>query len=124
MGYTTDFTGRLKFSRKLTDEEYSTLMILSDERHGGNIDTTEGFPGFYCQWIPTNDRKYLLWDGNEKFYHYIEWLNFIIDRHLEPWGVTVTGTLRWKGESRDDKGKIRADASVLTITRTKKKIPT
>jgi hypothetical protein len=117
MGYTTEFRGRLKFSRQLTEVESAVMHELAETRHGGNIAEDPAFPGYYCQWIVTGDRKYLEWDGGEKFYNYIEWLNHIIDRHLEPWGVTVTGTIRWQGEERNDKGRIRADNSVLTITR-------
>jgi len=121
MGYTTEFKGKFRLSRKLNDEEYAVLIALNDERHGGNINVYSGFPGYWCGWLPTADRSYIVWDGQEKFYHYIEWLNFIVDRHLEPWGVTVTGTVRWTGETKEDKGRIRFDQSVMTVHRAKQK---
>jgi hypothetical protein len=117
MGYTTKFTGKFKLSRKLTNEECETLVKFSDERHGGNMDVYGGYPGFWCQWVPSADSKHIVWDGGEKFYHYVEWLHLILDRYLEPWGVTATGKVKWLGEDRGDRGTIELNESIMTVTR-------
>ena len=47
-----------------------------------------------------------MWDGNEKFYSYIEWLEYLIDKVLAPRGYVVNGEVTWGGEDRRDTGKI------------------
>ncbi len=63
-------------------------------------------PGLWCQWIPSDDNKTIIWDGGEKFYNYVEWLEYIICHFLEPWGYTLNGTVTWQGEEHLDVGRI------------------
>lgn len=46
------------------------------------------------------------WDGGEKFYDYVDWLWYIIEHFLKPWGYTVNGEVRWCGEDDEDRGTI------------------
>ena len=62
-------------------------------------------PGLWCQWIVDEDGN-IAWDQNEKFYCYIEWLEYIIKNFIEPSGYTVSGVIEWQGESWDDRGLI------------------
>jgi hypothetical protein len=63
-------------------------------------------PGLWCQWVPTDDGCELIWDGGEKFYNYVEWLDYLIDKILAPRGYTLNGECQWFGEERDDVGVI------------------
>lgn len=63
-------------------------------------------PSLWCQWTPTEDRQWLKWDGGEKFYAYVEWMKYLIDRILKPRGYTVNGCIEWQGEESDDRGRI------------------
>jgi len=63
-----------------------------------------GQPGLWCQWRPTDDGNGIEWDGGEKFYHYTEWLSYLIDTFLKPWGYTVNGEVQWAGEDSSDRG--------------------
>jgi len=63
-------------------------------------------PGLWCQWVPTEDRMGIEWDGNEKFYHYTEWIKYLIEKILSPRGYILNGTVKWQGEDMDDRGKI------------------
>ena len=63
-------------------------------------------PGLWCQWIPTEDGDGIEWDGGEKFYDYIEWLEYIIRNFIEPWGYKLSGEVLWRGEDFEDFGKI------------------
>ena len=67
-------------------------------------------PGLWNHWVPHYDEcegtHAIIWDGGEKFYDYIEWLEYLIENFLEPWGITINGTVRWYGEDRGDEGKI------------------
>lgn len=116
MGYTTDFQGRFKLSEPLTVEQKNTLDEFADTRHGGNTEVEAGKPGFWCQWRPTQDGEGLEWDGGEKFYNYTEWLNYIVENFLKPWGLTLNGTVHWRGEEFGDNGKIEVDNNVITPT--------
>jgi hypothetical protein len=69
-------------------------------------DTPSGQPGVWCQWIPSQDGKSLEWDGNEKFYDYLEWLEYIIKHFLVRWGVTANGAVTYCGEESSDTGII------------------
>lgn len=63
-------------------------------------------PGLWCQWIITEDRKHLAWDGGEKFYEYIEWLQYMIDNFFTPSGFFLNGSVEWQGEDPGDTGTI------------------
>lgn len=62
-------------------------------------------PGLWCQWI-INDEGELEWDQNEKFYHYVEWLEYLITHFFEPLGYVLNGDVEYQGEDSDDFGKI------------------
>jgi len=70
-----------------------------------NLPPTEQ-PGLWCQWVPSEDGTQIVWDGGEKFYHYVEWIEYIIQHFLQPWGITLNGTVEWRGEDWDDTGFI------------------
>lgn len=76
-------------------------------------------PGLWCQWIIGFDAKnqsyYLEWDGNEKFYYYVEWLQYLIDNFLSPTGWILNGTIEYRGEEMEDIGIIKADENVITV---------
>lgn len=63
-------------------------------------------PGLWCQWVPSDDGSTLVWDEGEKFYDYVEWVQYIIDHFLKPWGRTLGGHVRFQGEDTDDRGAI------------------
>ena len=71
-------------------------------------------PGLWCQWIPTDDASELVWNGGEKFYNYVEWLQYLIDKILAPRGYTLNGECQWFGENRDDVGTIIVKNNVVT----------
>lgn len=71
-------------------------------------------PGLWCQWVPTDDGSELVWDGGEKFYNYVEWLDYLIDKILAPRGYTINGECQWFGENRDDVGVIIVKNNIVT----------
>jgi hypothetical protein len=42
----------------------------------------DGQPGFWCQWVPTDDGGAIEWSGGEKFYDSPEWMQYIIDHFI------------------------------------------
>jgi hypothetical protein len=69
--------------------------------------------GLWCQWVPTDDGMGIEWNGTEKFYNYIEWLEYIIDNFLTPWGIKVNGMVEWSGEDHDDIGVIEVINNIV-----------
>ena len=96
------FVGGLGFCGQ--DPDASTLD------HNGS----GAMPGLWCQWVPTEDGTGIEWDEGEKFYDYTEWLQFIVDHFLRPWGYVLNGEVTWTGERRDDVGKLIAKNNVVT----------
>lgn len=72
-------------------------------------------PGLWCHWEPSDDGKFIKWDGGEKFYQYDTWLRYINQHFLKPWGVKLTGDVKWYGESRSDRGVILAGTEISTL---------
>jgi hypothetical protein len=78
------------------------------------IENGECQPGLWCQWILT-DKEELQWDGNEKFYHYVEWLVYLIDNFFEEWGIKLNGEVSWVGEDSSDRGKIVVENNKVRV---------
>jgi hypothetical protein len=77
-------------------------------------------PGLWCQWevkrdfdIPTT--ICLEWDGGEKFYNYVEWLNYLIKHFFSKWNIVFNGSIEWKGEDGSDRGVIVVEDNVVKI---------
>jgi hypothetical protein len=63
-------------------------------------------PGYWCQWTPNAEGTVIAWDEGEKFYNYVEWLVYLIENFLKPWGRSLTGEVSWRGEEHEDFGRI------------------
>ena len=79
----------------------------------------QGQPGLWCQWIPTNTLDGLEWDEGEKFYHYVEWLEYLIEHFLTPWGLSISGEVSFQGEDPTDCGVIKVVHNKVTVHPTK-----
>ncbi|MDF1699611.1 MAG: hypothetical protein P1V36_00435 [Planctomycetota bacterium] len=88
----------------------------------------EGQPGLRCQWVPdTGEMRHwregpdltacdrIQWDGNEKFYCYVEWLEYIIAHFLKPWGYVLNGEVEFQGEDRSDMGLIDVTDNTVSV---------
>lgn len=160
MGYTTNFTGKMKIDPPLNSDQVNYINKFNNTRRmsrdasicakmpdpvreavglpvgiegeffvGGlgfagqdndksileHNSPSSTQPGLWCQWEVTENGKYLKWDGGEKFYDYIEWLRYIQDNMLKPWGSSLEGTIKWKGEDSSDRGAILAiDGEIIS----------
>jgi len=72
-------------------------------------------PSLWLQWRPTDDGTAIEWDGGEKFYSYVEWIEYLIEKVLAPRGYTLTGAVQWRGENFDDLGTILIQDNVVTV---------
>ena len=71
-------------------------------------------PGLWNQWNPNEDGTEIIWDGSEKFYNYIEWIKYLINTFLAPWGYKVNGQVEWRGEDNSDIGVLEVVDNVVT----------
>ena len=100
MGYTTKFEGEFIITPYPTEEFVETINLFSSKRHDeGN------YPGIWCQWI-INSNGRLLWNGGEKFYYYVEWLQYLLDEYFKPQGYELNGKVNYRGERLEDMGMI------------------
>lgn len=110
MGYTTKFTGHLTLSRHLTMAEAKTLLEISEEYRTIEQSSLASItdpapPKGYMQWVPDESLKHIVWDQNEKFYDYEQWLKWIVAA-LASWGIEAAGSFKWQGESVGDIGEL------------------
>lgn len=65
-------------------------------------------PGLWCKWIIAKDENsyYLEWNEGEKFYHYVEWLKYLIDHFFTPNNLILNGIVAYQGEDKEDNGYI------------------
>ena len=143
MGYTTEFRGGWKLNKKLDDDTFNLLVGLASTRRvarnlegygvegefywkdDGNcgqnhtpdvIDSNrppKTQPSLWLQWVPTEDRMGIEWDGGEKFYSYVEWIEYLITAILAPRGYVLNGSVEWRGEEWDDIGIIRIEDNIV-----------
>lgn len=149
MGYSTDFLGGFSINKPLSPKMKEFLTKFSESRRmkrtqtkefgiegeffvdGG--DNTSGSdvidhnnsastqPGLYCQWIPNEDGTIIIWDSNEKFYYYNEWLVYLIHKILAPNGYILNGEVVWQGQETGDVGTIIVENNKVFIEPFKKK---
>lgn len=74
-----------------------------------------GQPTLWCCWAPNEDGTTIIWDGNEKFYMYAEWLEYLIKHFMGPWGYVLNGKVEWRGEGWDDTGVIAVTESEVEV---------
>jgi len=65
-------------------------------------------PGLWLGWVisESDGIYYLEWDGAEKFYYYIQWLEYLINNIFNKNGILLNGDIKWFGEDREDIGVI------------------
>ena len=63
-------------------------------------------PSLWCQWVPNKDGTEIKWDGSEKFYEYVPWIQYLITKILAPRGYALNGEVKWQGEDPEDMGII------------------
>lgn len=160
MGYTTDFSGQLEFSKPLTASQVKYINAFQSTRrmkrdaikaesfpdelrlavglpigsegayyvgshNDGNCGQTQDasiidynsngkMPSLWCRWEVSEDGTNLQWDGGEKFYCYVEWLQYLITHFFDVWGVKLNGKIEWFGEDSDDTGTITVNNSQIS----------
>jgi len=71
-------------------------------------------PGLWCQWVLDSPDE-LTWDGDEKFYEYVAWLQYLIKNFFEVWKIKLNGEVTWNGDDPSDIGKIIVKDNVVAV---------
>ena len=72
-------------------------------------------PSLWCQWVYDPKSNVIKWDQNEKFYNYVDWIKYIIDKILKPNNFSLTGVVKWVGQDIFDKGEIRIKNNTVKL---------
>lgn len=108
MGYQTHFDGAFKLDKPLTAKQVNTLRAFASDRHEGG-----DFPGYYCQWVASADGDAIIWNEDDSFRDYVQWLEYLIAKFIKPWGRLLNGVVDWEGEEPGDLGKIHVKDNVV-----------
>ncbi|TWU00589.1 hypothetical protein Pla108_15410 [Botrimarina colliarenosi] len=117
MGFSTIYLKPFRFDRVIDTEHAEVLFEFSDTEHEDENGEPGGDgkpPTYYCQWIPTEDRAGLEWDKNEKFYHGKEWLEYLIERFIEPWGYKLNGEVPWYIDDFEQAGMLTVKDNIVS----------
>ena len=116
MGYSTDFRGSLDFDKPLTKDMVETYNKFANQRHEDGYQPN-GKPSIWLQWeiVEKNGNYTLEWDGGEKFYEYVKWLEYVIKYIFKGWGLKLTGEIEWRGEEWGDTGTIVVEDNNITV---------
>lgn len=63
-------------------------------------------PGLWCNWVPNTQGTEIIYNNVEKFYKYKDWIYYLLENFLIPWGYIVNGTISYSGEYPGDSGDI------------------
>lgn len=75
-----------------------------------------GQPSLWCDWIFSENGQIILVDETkEKFYGYVEWIEYLIKHFLSPWGYVLNGQVKWFGERAGDVGKIEIIDNYISL---------
>jgi hypothetical protein len=90
-------------------------FLVADETVINHNSPPQTQPGLWCQWTYNIDKNTVEWDGGEKFYHYVDWLEYLIEKVFEPNGYKLNGEVKWCGESGYDEGTINVNNNFISI---------
>lgn len=107
MGYSTKFTGSLKFAHNITVKEIAALKAMEC------IDRREIVPAPKGEWyyldLEANDElDGIKWSGAEKSYDMVGQVNYVIDKMKKDWPkFSLSGEMAAQGEDADDRWILR-----------------
>lgn len=103
MGYSIDLRGEIEVTPELSTDHIAQLMSFY---YRTNKEDVEGAPGRYCCWLPIADGTKIIPDESEGHRDYAEWLEYLIEKFIKPWGYSLDGEVSYMGSdaSGEDRG--------------------
>ena len=123
MGYTTEFEGYFDIKPDVTEEHerliHQFIDVFNDNVWRRKSERTKELdkdaPQSRCSWYIEKNTNCLTWNGEEKFYEYVEWLEFLIKKFFTPLNYVLSGDVEWIGEDRSDFGTISIKNNTVTV---------
>lgn len=70
-------------------------------------------PSLWLNWIYDPKTNSIIWNEGEKFYEYVAWMEYLIEKIIKPRGYQANGEIYWRGESFYDVGRIGVEKNVV-----------
>ena len=97
LGYQGEYYVPVKNDKVIVDFMDKSIISYNDP-----ADTV---PGLWLDWM-IDENDHLVWNNAEKFYGYIDWLEYLITHFFAPKGYHLNGEIFWRGENFNDYGSI------------------
>ena len=107
----SQFSGYIELNDYLDNDQLTLWEEFIEERH--EKDDGDNCPGYWCQWEVDIDR--IKWDGQEKFYYHEEWMQYMLDKFIIPWGLIANGTIDYIGDEAGDVSTLTVKDNVITV---------
>jgi hypothetical protein len=107
MGYQLDVYGTLSLDKDLTPAQVGELQDFTD-----NDQQDPSLPGGggYCTWRLEDGSGSTLEPNYEGYNRYSDsWIQVLIDKFFQPWGLKVNGEVTWQGDESDDRGILKVE---------------
>jgi hypothetical protein len=88
-------------------------LPFSDDTVTNSLLPPYGQPGLYCRWTPTEDGSAIVW--KESGTRFVEWLDYVFEHFLAPWGYDLCGRVEWQGSRATDRGAIRIEHNLKVV---------
>ena len=72
-------------------------------------------PSLWCDWTVSDDGTRIEWDDAEKFYEYVDWMDYLIRKFIKPWGYVANGDIEWFGEDHNDFGLLIVKDNIVSV---------
>lgn len=103
MGYTTKFSGKIHITPPLSEEE---MGVLAEHYSEDSWPFSPERPQrSYCQWVPSDYGAGIQWDGGEKFYDSMQWMEYLIGQFFGH-SHLCNGEILAQGEEMGDVWKL------------------
>ncbi len=134
------FKGYFELNRKLTPTLHEFLNKLNQTRRISRICDNEIYgcqgefyvdedgaeilnihqppitqPSFSCCWKPTEDGMGIEWDRTFSCTHYVEWLNYLINKILIPNRYSITGNVEWQDQVSGEIGQLCVEDNFIVV---------
>jgi hypothetical protein len=73
-------------------------------------------PSLWCSWMVNEERTAII-GGADHGSDHDEWLEYLIEHFLLPWGYVVNGRVKWQGSDPPDQGTICVVENMIEVGR-------
>lgn len=113
------YKGKLELDKELTSEQHEKIHYFLGKTYLNRSNTDKWK---WCYWYIHDNGKSIKIDKNSCFGKHEEWLHVIINTFIEPWGLTLTGCIKWVDLDTMNMGTISVTNNVIKSTNIKEEM--